>query len=83
LFERIGTRALTPRAAASIAHALVVGLDTNTLFDRALTRETARALFRAALRELAGLADAPSRTARMPAPRRTRSARTGQRRETR
>jgi AcrR family transcriptional regulator len=56
LFQRLGSqRGLAARDAACTAHALLVGLDTNSLFDRALTREAARALFRAALGTLAGL----------------------------
>ncbi len=59
LFQRLGTDlAQTPREAAWLAHALLVGLDTNTLFDRSLSRESARELFRGALRALAGSSEA-------------------------
>jgi AcrR family transcriptional regulator len=58
LFEGISPRpGLTPREAGSLAHAVAVGLDTNTLFDPGLSREEARQLFRRALRMLAGLDD--------------------------
>jgi AcrR family transcriptional regulator len=56
LFERVPPGdGLSPREAGSLAHALAVGLDTNTLFDPHLSREEARLLFRRALRMLAGL----------------------------
>ncbi|HEU4430936.1 MAG TPA: TetR/AcrR family transcriptional regulator [Myxococcota bacterium] len=77
LFQRVGARRLDARDAASIAHALVVGLDTNSLFDRTLTRDAARALFRGALRTLAGLTDGAQRAQ---SPRRARGARTRQKR---
>jgi AcrR family transcriptional regulator len=81
LFQRLGKRGLVPRDAAWIAHALVVGLDTNSLFDRTLTREAARELFRGALRSLAGLAQAaPRRAQRVRSPRRARSVRTHRKR---
>ncbi len=58
LFERVApTGGLTPTEAGSLAHALAVGLDTNTLFDPDLSREAAQHLFRRALRMLAGLDD--------------------------
>jgi len=50
-----------PREAAWLAHAMLVGLDTNTLFDRGLSRETAHELFRRELRTLAGAPDAKRR----------------------
>ena len=56
LFAR--TQAITglpAREAAWRAHAMVVGLDTNTLFDRQLSRKKALAIFHQALRGLAGL----------------------------
>ena len=57
-FERVSPGAgLTPREAGALAHAVAVGLDTNTLFDPDLSREEARLLFRRALRMLAGLDD--------------------------
>ena len=49
---------LSPREAAWLAHAMLVGFDTNTLFDRGLSRETAHELFRRELRALAGVPDA-------------------------
>jgi AcrR family transcriptional regulator len=56
LFERVSpATGLTPREAGGLAHAVAVGLDTNTLFDPDLSREEARQLFRGALRMLAGL----------------------------
>jgi hypothetical protein len=56
LFEHIPPRAgLAPREAGALAHAVAVGLDTNTLFDPGLSREEARQLFRRTLRMLAGL----------------------------
>jgi len=62
LFERIPLGdGLTPREAGSLAHALAVGLDTNTLFDPELSREEARYLFQRALRMLAGLEDHQAR----------------------
>ena len=51
------TNGLAPREAAMLAHAMLVGLDTNTLFDRGLSREHAHRLFRRTLRSLAGLND--------------------------
>ena len=58
LFERVPTgSSLTAREAGALAHALAVGLDTNTLFDPGLSREDARQLFQKALRMLAGLDD--------------------------
>lgn len=57
-FERVRPRdGLSPREAAWLAHAMLVGLDTNTLFDRGLSRETAHELFRRELRTLAGVPD--------------------------
>jgi AcrR family transcriptional regulator len=46
---------LTPRKAAWLMHAILVGFDTNTLFDSSLGRESAHELFRGTLRALAGL----------------------------
>jgi AcrR family transcriptional regulator len=57
-FARVKPRdGLTPREAAWLAHAMLVGFDTNTLFDRGLSRETAHQLFRRELRALAGVPD--------------------------
>jgi AcrR family transcriptional regulator len=56
LFERAKRPAgITAREAAWLAHAILVGLNTNALFDRALDRERAHGLFRGALRALAGV----------------------------
>ena len=49
------TGGLGPREAARLAHAVLVGLGTNALFDRGLRGQAAHALFRSALRGLAGL----------------------------
>jgi AcrR family transcriptional regulator len=46
---------LMPRDAARLAHALLVGLQTNMIFERALSREAAHGLFRRTLRALGGL----------------------------
>ena len=43
---------LSSRNAAHLAHAMLIGLNTNTLFDRDLDRETARQLFRNTLQAL-------------------------------
>ncbi len=62
LFDTITPVAgLDSRGASRIAHALLAGLDTNTVFDPTLTRETAQQLFRDTVRTLAGL-DALPRT---------------------
>jgi AcrR family transcriptional regulator len=61
-FELVEPRnGLTPREAAWLAHAMLVGFDTNSLFDRGLSRETAHELFRRELRALAGFPDAKRR----------------------
>src|SRR5262245_43013483 len=61
---------VTAREAAWLVHAILVGLNTNALFDRALDRERAHALFRGALRALAGLdAARPGAAARIRVPR--------------
>jgi len=52
---------LDSRDAARITHALLAGLDTNTVFDPTLSRATAQQLFRDTVRTLAGL-DALPRT---------------------
>ena len=58
-------RGLTAQEAAWRAHALLIGLNTNTLFDLELGRERAHDLFRTALREWTGLPkQVPSRKAR-------------------
>jgi len=78
VFERARlTQGLTAREAAWLAHAMLVGLNTNALFDRGLDLAVAHGLFRRALRELAGLDGGPAeRAARHPRPpRRTRGAR--------
>ena len=63
-FERVAPASgVSAREAAWLMHALLVGLDTNSLFDHSLSREAAHALFRGALRALAGVAD-PDRDAR-------------------
>jgi len=84
-FQRVGTpRGRTPRDAASIAHALVVGLDTNSVFDRTLTREAARELFGGTLRALSAHGRGAERqSASTPIPRRARGARRTPRRGTR
>ena len=48
---------LTAGDAARLAHAVLVGLNTNTLFDRTLNRQAAHRLFRRAIRDLVGLDD--------------------------
>jgi AcrR family transcriptional regulator len=54
-FERVSpVSGMKPREAAWLAHALIVGFDTNSLFDRTLPREAAHALFRDTLRALTG-----------------------------
>lgn len=56
LFETITPVAgVDPRDASRITHALLAGLDTNTVFDPTLTRATAQQLFRDTVRTLAGL----------------------------
>jgi AcrR family transcriptional regulator len=61
LFDTIPpTGGLSSGAASQVAHALLVGLDTNTLFDPTLTRATAQELFRDTLRTLAGLDALPA-----------------------
>lgn len=56
LFDTITPVAgLDARDASRISHALLAGLDTNTVFDPTLTRATAQQLFRDTLRTLAGL----------------------------
>ena len=60
--ERVFARADLPggpRDAAFEAHALMVGLNTNTFFDDGLERSKALALFRRTLRSLAGLDATP------------------------
>lgn len=55
-FERAKpANGLAPRKAAWLVHAILVGFDTNTLFDRSLSREAAHELFRGTLRALVGL----------------------------
>lgn len=62
LFDTIRPVAgLDSRDAARITHALLAGLDTNTVFDPSLSRATAQQLFRDTVRTLAGL-DALPRT---------------------
>lgn len=53
---------LSPRDASRVTHALLAGLDTNTVFDPTLTRATAQRLFRDTLRTLAGLDALPRST---------------------
>jgi AcrR family transcriptional regulator len=54
-FERVPPAGgMSAREAAWLVHALIVGLDTNSLFDRTLAREAAHALFRDTLRALTG-----------------------------
>ena len=56
LFGRVTpANGLSAREAAWLAHAILVGLNTNTLFDSDLDREVAHDMFRRALRTLAGL----------------------------
>jgi AcrR family transcriptional regulator len=50
---------LSSRDAAHLAHAMLIGLNTNTLFDRDLDRETARQLFRRTLQALTVGSDTP------------------------
>lgn len=62
LFDTITPVAgLDSRDASRITHALLAGLDTNSVFDPTLTRATAQQLFRDTVRTLAGL-DALPRT---------------------
>ena len=78
VFERAPlTRELTPREAAWLGHAMLVGLNTNALFDRGLDRAVAHGLFRSALRALAGLDAAPAErvTRHLRPPNRKREAR--------
>jgi hypothetical protein len=78
VFERAPlTQGITPREAAWLAHAMLVGLNTNALFDRGLDRAVAHALFRRALRALAGLDASPAEraTRRLQPPHRKRGAR--------
>lgn len=67
LFDTITPVAgLDTRDASRITHALLAGLDTNTVFDPTLTRATAQQLFRETIRTLAGLdahPDPPDRLA--------------------
>ena len=64
-------RGMTAQGAAWRAHALLIGLNTNTLFDLELGRARAHDLFRTSLREWTGLPSRPpSRKAR---PRTSRS----------
>ncbi|MDJ0865933.1 MAG: TetR/AcrR family transcriptional regulator [Myxococcota bacterium] len=56
LFRRAPRLRLPAREAALQAHALLVGLNTNAVFDDALDRARAHALFHRELRALAGLA---------------------------
>jgi AcrR family transcriptional regulator len=76
VFERARPAAgLSAREAAWLAHATVVGLNTNALFDGKLRREDAHRILRLALRSLAGLEQNALRgRGRPPAarPRRTR-----------
>jgi AcrR family transcriptional regulator len=61
VFERAPlTPGVTAREAAWLAHALLVGLNTNALFDRGLDRAVAHGLFRRALRALTGIDAAPA-----------------------
>ena len=73
---------LTAGEAARLAHALLVGLNTNTLFDSELSREQAHDIFRRALRGLVGdreqggrRAEQVERTGRSPRTRASRRAR--------
>ena len=50
---------LDARDAARIAHALLAGLDTNTVFDPTLSRGAAQQLFRETLRTITGLEALP------------------------
>lgn len=63
LFDLTATVAgLDPREAARITHALLAGLDTNSVFDPTLSRATAKRLFRDTVRTLAGLDALPRPT---------------------
>ncbi len=56
VFGRAGLAAgVSAREAAWLAHAMVVGLNTNALFDAELRRKDAHRILRLALRSLAGL----------------------------
>ena len=56
LFQRgQPTGGLSAREAAWLAHAVLIGLNTNTLFDRDLDRVVAHGIFRRTLRALAGI----------------------------
>ena len=78
VFQRADTQG-SPRDAAFEAHALMVGLSTNTFFDEGLDRASALALFRQGLRSIARLDEASPRTARR-APGRPRARRPRSRR---
>ncbi len=69
---------LSAGEAARLAHAMLVGLNTNTLFDSGLSRERAHETFRQALRGLVGLREGdapPARRRTPPARQRARRAR--------
>ena len=68
-FAQVGTApGMRPGDAARLAHAVLVGLNTNTLFDRGMNRRTAHRLFRQTLRDLAGLRENFHTPARRTAP---------------
>ncbi|HEX2483980.1 MAG TPA: TetR/AcrR family transcriptional regulator [Myxococcota bacterium] len=75
VFERAGPApGLSAREAAWLAHAMIVGLNTNALFDGELRREDAHRILRLALRSLAGLEpSAPPARRRPPGPRPART----------
>lgn len=75
LFERgNGSDGLSAREAAWLGHAILVGLNTNTLFDPDLGRDDAHGILRTTLRRLSGMGAATegrhSRRAASPARRR-------------
>jgi AcrR family transcriptional regulator len=76
VFERARPPAgLSAREAAWLAHAMVVGLNTNALFDGELRREDAHRILRLALRALAGLDQNAVSAGRRPPGARVRRAR--------
>ena len=66
VFARACADRMSPREAALQAHALLVGLNTNAVFDDVLDRATAHSLFRCELRDLAGLEPASRSRSRSP-----------------
>jgi AcrR family transcriptional regulator len=70
---------LSAKEAARITHAILVGLNTNTLFDSGVSRTRAHQLFRRSLRGLVGVHEHGSRrTARVASTRRSLLSRSSQ-----